>query len=70
MTNDQEDEAVVKLMEDCAHKLAEHCSSVRVVATVYHGDSERTHIVTRGMGDFYAQMGAVRFWLKQEEKEE
>lgn len=69
MTNDQEDDRVVEIMEDCSHRLAEHCSSVRIVATIYHGSTERSNIITRGMGDCYAQMGAVRYWLKREEKD-
>lgn len=53
------------------HKLAialnEHCDSVRIITTVRARDGG-TAIVTKGAGNWFAQLGSVNDWLARSDE--
>lgn len=62
MTRDE----INALIDEYAAKLAEHCDSVRILATRTEGPD--TEGFSRGRGDWYAQAGMCHEFLKAEDQ--
>jgi len=65
LTDDELVEQLNDLLRRHAVQLGEHFSSVRIIATQLQADGTRKF--QAGAGDYYAQRGAVRAWLVEEE---
>lgn len=59
---------IERLLERHVAIIAEHCDSVRIIATVNRGDGVYGRI-SRGEGNYFAQYGSIRDWLVQTEQE-
>lgn len=59
-----ERDAIVKLTQDCASKLAEHVDSVQIFVTKHsdHG-GHNTMSYEYGLGNFYTRQGHIDEWL-------
>lgn len=55
-----------ELLARYANQLAEHFSSVQIIATRLEPDCS-TRRFDKGSGDFFARIGAARDWLKRAE---
>lgn len=59
----------VARVESALRELSEHFDSVRIFATVHDpdgGDSDGTHAITRGYGNWYATFGFVTEWAERQ----
>jgi hypothetical protein len=54
-------------LERHCSQLGEHFDSVRIIATTHRDGFTVSH--SFGAGNFYAQMGAVREWIKRRDEE-
>lgn len=54
-------EQLVKLIEKMAFDLAEHCSSVQILATIVEDGGTRG--IKRGAGDWYARQGMAHEFI-------
>ena len=61
-------QALVAKLDDQVSKLLEHFDSVRIFCTSHQGESSNTFSITRGGGNFYAQLGHVRDWLVEQDQ--
>jgi len=62
-------EEMEKMVEDSADRLMEHFDSVRIFVTVHRGDKESTKGITKGRGNYYAQIGQVREFIIRDDKQ-
>jgi len=63
-----EQDFVKKLIDDCASKIGEHATSVRIIAVIPNEDFDCSRIYTNGRGCFYSQVGSVREWLTRQDE--
>lgn len=64
---DREKKEDENLMESVVARLTETFDSVRIIGTKSVGTT--TRLVTRGGGDYFAQVGAVRDWLAEKDED-
>lgn len=72
MTTTQQDfdpDKMDAILDSHLAQLSEHFDSVRIFWTKYDSDSSTTKSNSRGIGDWYAQSGAVREWLIRSEED-
>jgi len=60
MTTEQEDDDRMKRLSKAADLLAEHFSSVQIIATYEEGETTPYH---SGRGNWYARYGSVIEWV-------
>lgn len=56
-----------QLVESEVARLIEHFDSVRIIVT--KNSHEGTQMITRGDGNYYAQIGSVRDWIEAQNEE-
>lgn len=57
------DERVGKILEAHAVQIGERCESVCIITTISRGDN-RYACISRGHGNYFAQYGSVKEWIK------
>lgn len=67
--NAEEWEEIEKKTEEFASLLAEHVDTVRIFVTK-HGDGSKdsSASLTTGRGNFYAQIGHIKEWIKMQDQ--
>lgn len=61
--NDEaEADNLVRMLQEAADKLAEHCDSVQIMATRRKGSAVDQRCAA-GTGNIYARFGSVRDWI-------
>jgi len=63
------DEQAEKVVDLHVMQLLEYFDSVRIFATLNEGEAKFTHGISRGGGNFYAQLGLVSDWIKGRDEE-
>ena len=59
------DAHIEKLVNDALAVLMEYCDAVRIFASVY--ENKLTHRITKGAGNYYAQVGMCREFLNRDQ---
>ena len=65
--DDAEAERFQKILRSHVAQLMEHFDSVEVVVTKYDSENERTYKGNRGGGNWYANYGACKEWVQEQE---
>lgn len=64
-----EDEELTRIVDQHVMKLFEHCDSVRIFVTRKNPkDRDLTQGLSRGQGNYYAQVGIIDHWLKEQDQ--
>jgi hypothetical protein len=64
LTEAQRTEALDAMLKRHVNQLAEHFSSIQIIATRLEPDGDTVKF-QRGSGDWYARRGAAEYWLDQ-----
>lgn len=57
-------ETILNKIEEMCKELQKLGDSVRIFVTFHDEGTEKTHSITSGIGNFYAQYGHVKDWIK------
>jgi len=60
--------AILKKIEDMCTELHKYSDSVRIFVNFYDERTGETHSITSGTGNYFAQFGHVKEWVKIQEE--